>query len=347
MDIWLLGLLGAGLLGALLLSDDDDGDDGADNYSGEKIDWEGEKELEGTDLDDRLTALAGSGGSDYYKIDRVDLKGGNDAATIEVNTAEIDMGDGNDTLSFGTRELYPSFGKIDLGDGDDVAIIDGGFGHSVNGGAGNDRIDVFGQTRVYGDSGNDTITGMLIGSADGGDGDDLLNIVAQPGRGEEAYMFGGNGNDTLQTTVMIGDAIDHYMPNWVDMTGGAGQDSFEIALKVGEMTHAEYDELLAENGVVREEWLPTIRDFNPAEDSITIEIDTTGTTVDRDVTITRHAQARQPDGSYRTKIEFQVPEAGGMVEGTAVLTIHSAVAFDLSVLNITVDGSPMAMPKAA
>lgn len=350
MDIWLLGLLGAGLLGALLLSDDDDGSDGHDDGDenlGEEIDWKGSSEIEGTDLNDTVIAREEVSRGDL-DIQKIDLKGGNDTAKIEASTGILDMGDGNDTLTFGTDKSFLVFGEIDMGDGDDVAIIDAASGGVVKGGAGNDRLDVFGTMKVEGGSGNDTITGALLGAAYGGDGDDVLNLQRPFGSGRSVHMLGGNGNDTLQASVTLGDTDHPYDEgSWVQMTGDAGQDSFELAVKVGEMTRAEYDDLIADHGAVNEENLPTIWDFNPAEDSITVEIDTTGTTVDRDVTITRHVQVQQPDGSYLTRVEFQVPAAGGMVKGATTLTIHSAVAFDLSVLNITVDGSPMAMPKAA
>ena len=81
---------------------------------------------------------------------------------------------------------------------------------SINVGAGNDSVTVAALDNTFGgdlfldgDSGNDTITiasqanvtGLIDLSADGGDGDDLLNAAAF---GQTAVLFGGAGNDVLR-----------------------------------------------------------------------------------------------------------------------------------------------------
>ncbi|HEV8290597.1 MAG TPA: hypothetical protein VGP94_01680, partial [Tepidisphaeraceae bacterium] len=93
----------------------------------------------------------------------------------------------------------------------------------VNGGAGNDKINVTGpipNVVLNGGAGNDRILGS--GGADlilGGDGNDFLN-----GRKGDDQIYGDNGNDVLHGALgndtLGGDDEDNLTPN----TGGAGTD---------------------------------------------------------------------------------------------------------------------------
>ena len=341
LDIGLLGLVGAGLLAGVLLFDNDDDDDD-DDHTAQKVDWQGEQDVETGDGDDVLTALAANADGDTPEINEIDMNGGNDAATVEVSVGEIDMGDGNDTLTFANDEVFLSFDRIEMDDGDDVVIVDGGSGGTLDGGAGDDSIYAMGTMDVQGGLGNDTITGILLGSAHGGVGDDVLSVDRPFGTGDSAHMLGGVGNDTLQAVATLGDTEHPYDEGpWIQMTGGEGADSFEVAVTLGEMTQAEYDMLAVNGHVPNEESLPFIQDFDPAEDSITVEIDTTGATVDREVIVSDFEQKPYTNGGYVTTVEFHVPAQGGMVEGTTTLTIYSLVTFDIADLNITVDGNPL------
>jgi serralysin len=92
----------------------------------------------------------------------------------------------------------------DLGDYKDDLVIRAGNENGIHGGTGNDTLNGTGHEILYGDAGDDTLTG---GSQLGGDGADLLT---SPDYGAN----GGAGNDTLVGT----DASD-------TLTGGSGHDS--------------------------------------------------------------------------------------------------------------------------
>jgi serralysin len=92
----------------------------------------------------------------------------------------------------------------DLGDYKDDLVIRAGNENGIHGGTGNDTLNGTGHEILYGDAGDDTLTG---GSQLGGDGADLLT---SPDYGAN----GGAGNDTLVGT----DESD-------TLTGGSGHDS--------------------------------------------------------------------------------------------------------------------------
>ncbi|MBT99683.1 MAG: hypothetical protein CL902_13830, partial [Dehalococcoidia bacterium] len=98
----------------------------------------------------------------------------------------FDLGDGDDSISFGDTRDTVSVTNVEtviLGAGDDVLIIDGLIGTSVDAGAGGDV--------VYGGEGADTLLG--------GEGNDWLD-----GRAGDDQLEGGAGDDTY----IIADAGD-------------------------------------------------------------------------------------------------------------------------------------------
>ena len=155
----------------------------------------------------------------------------------------LDGAGGNDTLDGGAgRDV------LDGGDGDDV-IYGGAGDDSINGGDGADVI--------FGGDGNDSISDDTYGGSiviDAGDGDDNINIYANadssyvydPDTGEETYVTvggdvtidAGAGNDTIYGGIYGGsavidagdgdDLISLYGGFDATLTGGAGEDRFEI-----------------------------------------------------------------------------------------------------------------------
>jgi len=116
------------------------------------------------------------------------------------------------------------------GSGNDVDYVVGNSGddYLLNGGAGNDELQVApgsGAVTIHGGTGNDTISGRQGGTVldsngswlYGDDGND--SIYAAPLWSDEVHAFGGTGNDTIY-------ANNFYGP--VTLAGGAGDDLYDI-----------------------------------------------------------------------------------------------------------------------
>ena len=130
-------------------------------------------------------------GDDVFMKDHSITSDGNLAVTSLKNTT-IDMGDGNDAAIIAGADFSHSAGKeakVDLGSGDDMEIGNNRIlDTNIEGGAGNDTIKVSGNiemhnVNVLGGEGDDTISFTTYGSAalggntfDGGDGLDTLVV---------------------------------------------------------------------------------------------------------------------------------------------------------------------------
>jgi Ca2+-binding RTX toxin-like protein len=115
---------------------------------------------------------------------------------------------------------------------------------SLNGGAGNNRLDASGftgSTILGGGAGNDTLIG---GSGDteldGGDGDDTLVVgndrYATPGLGSQANVILGGGGATLARGGAGRDTFIADMSSSATLLGGGGDDTFLINNPVGTVT---------------------------------------------------------------------------------------------------------------
>ncbi|MEO3750660.1 hypothetical protein [Streptomyces sp. B6B3] len=93
---------------------------------------------------------------------------------------------------------------VDLGDGHDSLVIDAGDENAVHGGAGSDNIRATGGTMIWGEEGDDWLTG---GMQYGGPGDDGLNNASSAhgddgddyiwGNDRSSSFYGGRGNDEI------------------------------------------------------------------------------------------------------------------------------------------------------
>ena len=128
-----------------------------------------------------------------------------DASESTANYNELHGGEGNDTIygGSGTDYIYGGYGDdiIDGGDGNDT-IYGSDYGASqpfesdtIHGGAGNDKIHAGGSSKVFGDSGNDTV---YIGN---GTGNEPSNLLIDGGSGNDVYIHTGyrkyTGHDTI------------------------------------------------------------------------------------------------------------------------------------------------------
>lgn len=183
-------------------------------------------------------------------------------------------GDGDDAIHGGAGDDDLRGGQghdtIHAGDGDDWVQGDASYGpggnDEIHGGAGNDLLaGQGGDDLIWGDEGNDTLFGgegndTLFGGAgndwlSGNDGDDVL--VSGGGADD---LDGGRGNDLL-----IGDDD----PETVWMRGGEGDDT----LMPGAGDFAEGQEGADTFALKHVEGsLPTIADYNAAEDQLLLHL---------------------------------------------------------------------------
>jgi Ca2+-binding RTX toxin-like protein len=179
--------------------------------------------VDGGPGNDLIRTLAG--------VDTVDGGDGDDTIETSTGDSEVDGGRGDDRITGGSAA-----DTVDGGDGADVVVTSSG-DDTVHGGAGNDTIaagpganvtrggpdddrvtESYG--RVYGDAGDDSITGTTAADViDGGDGNDTIDA----GGGDDLTILGGNGTDTIQAgpghdTVDAGDGDDL-------VRGGTGNDT--------------------------------------------------------------------------------------------------------------------------
>jgi len=165
-------------------------------------------------------SVVGSSAANTFTLsgwDHVTIKGqaGNDTISVTAGVAaSLYGGDGNDSLKGGDEPDFFSGGNgVDVVDysarTENLTI---GIGTVADDGAAGEHDNVFNDVeRVYGGSGNDSITGSAGDNALFGNGG---NDTLTGGGGVDA-LFGGDGNDTLRAKDGVKDFVD----------GGAGIDN--------------------------------------------------------------------------------------------------------------------------
>lgn len=151
------------------------------------------------------------GGDDVFMKDHSITSDGNLVVTSLKDTT-IDMGDGNDVAIIAGADFSHSAGKeskIDLGSGDDMLIFNDSkiTDAKILGGAGNDDMEIGNNrildTNIEGGAGNDTI--KVSGNIEmhnvnvlGGDGDDTISFTTYGSSSLGGNVFdGGDGLNTL------------------------------------------------------------------------------------------------------------------------------------------------------
>ena len=159
---------------------------------------------------DNINIDMGSG-DDVFMKDHSITSDGNLAVTSLKNTT-IDMGDGNDAAIIAGADFSHSAGKeakVDLGSGDDMLIFNDSkiTDAKILGGAGNDDMEIGNNkildTNIEGGAGNDTI--KVSGNIEmhnvnvlGGEGDDTISFTTYGSAALGGNIFdGGDGLDTL------------------------------------------------------------------------------------------------------------------------------------------------------
>jgi len=177
--------------------------------------------------------IFGNGGADYLiggdGDDSLDGGAGNDTLYGGAGDDTLNGGVGDDTFNLSGT------GTVIGGDGDDIFIFYGPYTGIIDGGGGNDRIEIApgysgnivfpatiagiesvivpgsgGDDYLIGDDGNDSLNGQ--------DGNDTLE-----GRGGNDNLLGGTGNDVIYTglgidTVDGGEGIDHLIVDYSSLT---------------------------------------------------------------------------------------------------------------------------------
>jgi Ca2+-binding RTX toxin-like protein len=168
------------------------GSQGADVFAGTS----GKDVYYGVDGDDQV-----HGGDDYDQLfgndgnDQIWGDGGSDVLSGGTGDDVIHGGDGNDTiygLWLGGYGVDQALEKL-YGDGGDDWIQADSNRAELYGGDGADRL--YGGALLYGEAGNDTLTGGPNATLYGGDGDDTLSS-GSPYNGANT-LYGGAGRDTL------------------------------------------------------------------------------------------------------------------------------------------------------
>lgn len=213
--------------------------------------------MDGGDGEDILQAGAGNdvlhGGSG---ADTIFGGRGNDIITGGAGANTIYGGDGDDHITGGDDDdmIYGNAGRdiIHGGAGKDV-IYDGGDDDLIYGGDGDDEIHVFGDGRAYGGAGADW---MLAESGRvelyGEDGNDILSGGATIG----ARLYGGDGDDRITTSLFDGYAF-----------GGAGDDvlsssDYNAILQGGAGNDTLYG--------LRSYWVTA--DYSDSDDYVTVDL---------------------------------------------------------------------------
>ncbi|OYQ33421.1 hypothetical protein CHU95_13495 [Niveispirillum lacus] len=153
-------------------------------------DTAGNNQLSGGDGNDTLTGgngndtLSGDAGDDLLiggmGTDQLNGGDGNDRLIASGASSTLDGGLGNDTLE------AAGSGSVLIGGAGDDTLTATGAQSTLRGGDGNDVLSANTSSQVFGEGGNDTITGS--GTADGGVGDDVLRLTS-------GQMTGGAGAD--------------------------------------------------------------------------------------------------------------------------------------------------------
>lgn len=247
-------------------------------------------------------------------IDIDDLLEGNDDTDADAGTRVEGTEDG-DLLTAGQNDTVDAgAGEDTIGVEDDItgAVLNGqdgadqitlsGDGNIANGGLGQDTIILSGQNTANGDEGDDTITATTsdddtFAIVDGDGGEDLLIKEYGQGTGDLRVQFnGGNGNDTLQAELQLGEELTDETDS---LTGGALADTFTLQLIDTTEGEAPAGGLIT--GV-------EITDFDPTEDALifdTSALAPEGETRTVDSTILNAAD----DGSYTDVVVAFVEDA--------------------------------------
>ncbi|MBO9465978.1 hypothetical protein J7443_12105 [Tropicibacter sp. R15_0] len=225
--------------------------------------------------------LAGTEGADTLTRDELDTSLAED----------VEAGAGDDLIDLNAAEGEPNSGipqeiRFDLGDGDDT-LTGPVVGSTILGGAGDDLIDAIetdGEIMsIEGGSGNDTIDVNLSPNVrvDGGDGDDEIGGIGRglAGTGYTTDVTGGAGNDTLSVEAVTEFGEGAPLNDIWEVNGGTGTDHFVVALDEGALDADDptvgdaWDDLETADGTAWRVEAAAFEDFDPATETLELHVE--------------------------------------------------------------------------
>jgi len=172
-------------------------------------------------------------------------KGDDKIRLSNVYNSYIDSGDGNDTVTIGNARNV----TIDTGSGDDTVNIYQGKHSTINAGDGNDEVTIdntkflITRIRVLEPGEVVYVDRSPKSTVFGGAGDDKISIL-----GENSYISGGSGNDTLRGHGVInGDEGDDTINGSGTVSGGSGND---VISGSGNVSGGTGNDIINASGVV-------------------------------------------------------------------------------------------------
>lgn len=243
--------------------------------------------------------------------------------------------EGDDTLAETQTEDSPE--TILLRGGDDVAISneENQFDSmEIRGGEGNDTIGTEGYVNyLYGDAGDDVLSGTDSNNLYGGEGNDILNFrQGTYGNEDGSTVDGGEGEDTinLRGQALIPEFVLSDVSH-IRATGGSGADTFNVTYEVAEEFDGGSGLIIGTHeDITYAGDLFSIRDFDPTEDSLLVEMvrDDASDTEPLDVTAELE-QTQLDDGTFESNIIMTFGSVENAVSATTTLRVFSATAFTM------------------
>jgi hypothetical protein len=235
---------------------------------------------------------------------------------LELNDGTITGTQGDDVVTGdiiseleGYVELNFGLTELNLLGGDDTAILDfDDNGPYVNllGGQGDDYIVADQYAGQFdGGEGDDTIIAGYGTTVDGGAGNDSISIDMSDAYGDAVYnATGGEGDDTLEVTSTVGSSVPDFPTT--ALTGGEGSDTFLAELTLVEDDFANiYETRPSSTGSHAG---LSVRDFDPAEDTLTITLNRSEGQEDRVLESLEVVQSTSNDNIYTIVLTFSATD---------------------------------------
>ncbi|MFN3210195.1 MAG: hypothetical protein ACE369_14550 [Roseovarius sp.] len=208
-----------------------------------------------------------------------------EAEDIDGNVETVEAGGGDDSIATRVNhiEILGQDGNDTITIGDDQPIV---YNVKADGGAGDDVI---------------TARNPSASVLRGGDGNDVINVQQESYDEEFTQLEGGDGDDILNLDLAVPDESPQI---GLRAYGGDGADTYTLTFTPAYGDGADEDADPAR--------ILDLRDFDPAEDQIVIDLSGTAGSGDAVETEIRESE---DDGSLEVVVSF-LNEAGDSVSGT-------------------------------
>ncbi len=309
----------------------------------------------GTDTATLSTSTLRVISSSAFTADDVDFVSDKPSGTDDTVQNALSFGE-TETLSDGTKVLEGTLyddvlatgqdaalapDEVILGEGNDKADIDIS-GIIVRGGLGDDTLSSEAvDTSLWGGQGDDEITGIESNTLSGFEGNDVITLNDRGSDGVEiadrTFINGGDGDDTINIVSDTNVDTQKDIPITV-IDGGAGQDIFNLKINLTDFAPASL-----EDDMVTESNLGKIMDFDPAEDTMNIEITRAADLAAREFTV--ELEERQgKDDQYRTDVILKFPATDTAVATTSTIRVISGTTAGITLDNINFTGLKPTVP---